>query len=140
MLRVLGAAGLAVSSYVHLHLAHLYKGLGDSITQADLFYVQGVLAAVVAVWLLLTGMRLAWWTAALVGAGSLAAVLLYRYVDVGALGPIPNMHDASWLPSPDKAVSAVAEAAVVLVWLARAALVRGRRARRAAPAPLPAGS
>ena len=48
---------------------------------------------------------------------SFGAVMLYRYVDVGAIGPIPNMHDASWLPSPDKAVSAIAEAAVVFFWL-----------------------
>jgi hypothetical protein len=56
--------------------------------------------------------------------------MLYRYVDVGAIGPIPNMHDASWLPSPDKAVSAIAEAAVVVVWLAYEALHRRNRPSR----------
>lgn len=116
-LRVLAAAGLGVSAYIHLHLAHLYRTLGDTITQAQLFYVQGVIAAVVGLWLLVTGQRFAWWAAALVGAASFGAVMLYRYVDVGAIGPIPNMHDASWLPSPDKAVSAIAEAAVVVLWL-----------------------
>jgi hypothetical protein len=130
VLRLLAVAGLAVSAWIHLDLAHLYKGLGDTITQADLFYAQAAVAAVVALWLLVTGMRTAWWAAALVGAGSFAAVMLYRYVDVGAIGPIPNMHDASWLPSPDKAVSAIAEAAVVVVWLAYEALHRRNRPSR----------
>lgn len=139
VLRVLAAAGLAVSAWIHIDLAHLYKSLGDTITQADLFYAQGAVAAAVALWLLVTGMRTAWWAAALVGAGSFAAVMVYRYVDVGAIGPIPNMHDASWLPSPDKAISAVAEAAVVVLWLLYET-VSAARARQAARAPVPAGS
>ena len=114
---MLAVAGLGISSYVHLHLAPLYRGLGDTITQAQLFYVQGVVAAVVGAVLLLTGMRVAWWAAAVVAASSFAAVMIYRYVDVGAIGPIPNMHDGSWLPSPDKALSAIVEAAVVVLWL-----------------------
>lgn len=126
VLRVLAVAGLAVSAWIHLDLAHLYKSLGDTITQADLFYAQAAVAAVVALWLLVTGMRTAWWAAALVGAGSFAAVMLYRYVDVGTIGPIPNMHDASWLPSPDKAISAAAEAAVVIFWLLHEAVARRR--------------
>lgn len=127
VLRLLTAAALGVSAYVHLHLAHLYSTLGSTITQADLFYAQGVIAIVVGVWLLATGMRLAWVAAALVGAASFGAVMLYRYVDVGAIGPIPNMYDASWLPSPDKALSAVAEAAVVIFALIGLATARGRR-------------
>ena len=117
-LRVLAVAGLGVSAYVHLHLAHRYATVPhDTIGQDDLFYAQGVVAAVIGLWLLVTGHRFAWWAAALVGASSFGAVMLYRYVDVGALGPLPNMTDMSWQPSPDKALSAVAEAAVVVLWL-----------------------
>ena len=119
-LRVLAAAALGVSAYVHLHLAHLFTTLGDTITMGDLFYAQGIVAALVALWLLVRGARLAWWAAAVVGAASFVAVMLYRYVDVGAIGPLPNMYDASWRPSPDKVLSAIAEAAVVVlfvVWL-----------------------
>jgi len=132
-LRVLTVAGLAISAYVHLHLAHLYTTLGGTITQADLFRVQGAVAAVVALWLLLTGHRLAWWTAAVVGALSFGAVMLYHYVDVGTIGPLPNMHDASWLPSPDKMVSAVAEAAVVVLVLVWWAVVARRQVRALPP-------
>jgi hypothetical protein len=126
-LRVFGAGTLAVSAYVHLHLAHVYRPLGGTITQGDLFYVQGSLAAAVALWVLVTGHRLAWLMVALVGAASFAAVMVYRYVNVGAIGPIPNMYEPTWLPSPDKALSAVAEAVAVVV--AAVALLRARARR-----------
>ena len=116
-LRVLAAAALGVSSYVHLHLAHYFAHLGSTITMGQLFIVQGIVAAAVAVWLLVTGMRLAWWAAAVMGAASFAAVMVYRYVDVGAIGPLPNMYDATWQPSPDKVLSAIAEAAVVVLFV-----------------------
>jgi hypothetical protein len=127
VLRVLAVAGLAVSAWIHYDLADRYATVPhDTIGQDDLFYAQAAVAAIVALWLLVTGMRTAWWAAALVGAGSFAAVLLYRYVDVGAIGPLPNMNDASWEPSPDKAISAIAEAAVVVVWLLHEAITRRR--------------
>jgi hypothetical protein len=31
-----------------------------------------------------------------VGASALAAVLLYRYVDLGPLGPLPDMYENTW--------------------------------------------
>lgn len=125
-LRVLGAAALAISSYVHLHGAHFYKTLGDSITQADLFYAQGAIAALVALWVLLTGNRWAWASVALVGAASFAAVMTYRYVNVGSIGPIPNMYEPTWATN-QKLLSAYAEAAAVVI--AAAALLRSRLRR-----------
>ena len=114
VLRLLGAAALAISSYVHLHGAHFYTSLGDTITQGDLFYAQGAVAAAVALWVLATGGRWAWTAAGLVGAGSFAAVMLYRYVDVGAIGPIPNMYEPTWQTN-EKLLSAYAEAAAVVI-------------------------
>ena len=140
VLRVLAVAALAISAYVHFHLAHLYDSLGDTITMGALFRVQAAIATVVALWLLVTGNRFAWWAAALVGAASFAAVMTYRYVDVGAIGPIPNMYDASWYPKPDKALSAVAEAAVVVLWAAHEILARRSVRRRDERGRLPAGS
>lgn len=125
-LRLLGAAALAISSYVHLHGAHFYKTLGDSITQADLFYVQGAVAALVALWVLVTGNRWAWVAVALVGAASFAAVMTYRYVNVGSIGPIPNMYEPTWQTN-QKLLSAYAEAASVVI--AAAALLRSRLRR-----------
>lgn len=125
-LRLLGAAALAISSYVHLHGAHFYKTLGDSITQADLFYAQGIVAALVALWVLVTGHRWAWVAVALVGAASFAAVMTYRYVNVGSIGPIPNMYEPTWQTN-QKLLSAYAEAASVVI--AAAALLRSRLRR-----------
>lgn len=130
VLRVLAVAGLAVSAYVHLHVAHLYAGNGDPISQGDLFVAQGVVAAVVAVVLLVTGWRWVWMLAAVVGAASLAAVLASRYTSLGGIGPLPNMHDASWQPSPDKLLSAIAEAAVVAAFLLWVVLVARSRQRQ----------
>jgi len=122
-LRLLGAAALAISSYVHLHGAHFYTSLGNTITQADLFYAQGAVAAAVALWVLLTGHRWAWVAVGLVGAGSFAAVMLYRYVNVGAIGPIPNMYEPSWQTN-EKLLSAYAEAAAVVIAVVALTLLR----------------
>jgi hypothetical protein len=43
--------------------------------------------------------------------------VLYRYVDVGAFGPVPNMYDPFWAPA-EKTLSAVAEAVAALAALA----------------------
>jgi hypothetical protein len=55
------------------------------------------------------------WLAALaVAASALGAVLLYRYMDVGALGPLPDMYENTW-QVPGKPLSAAAEAAAVVL-------------------------
>jgi hypothetical protein len=49
-----------------------------------------------------------------VGASALGAVLLYRYVDVGALGPLPDLYENTW-QVPGKLLSTLAEAAAVVL-------------------------
>jgi hypothetical protein len=120
VLAVLAAAGLAYDAYVHLHLAHTYDRNGDTITQGALFRVEAVLAIVAALVVLASDSRLAWLLAGMVGIGGVAAVVLYRYVDVGAIGPVPNMYEPVWFH--DKTWSALAEAAVGVVWLVREAI------------------
>lgn len=114
-LRVLAVICLAVSAYVHLHLAHKFPFPG-TISGTTIFRVQGVVAAVVALVLLVTGNKWAWLAGAAVGLASFVAVTLYRYVDVGKIGPLPNMHDPYWLPA-EKWISAIAEASVVVIYL-----------------------
>jgi hypothetical protein len=130
VLRVLTVVGLGVSGYIHLHLAHLYAGNGGTVSQGDLFIAQGVVAAVVALVLLLTGWRWSWYAAGLVGAASAGALLLSRYTSLGGVGPLPNMHDASWQPAPDKVVSLLAECAVVALVAVWAVTVDRRRDRQ----------
>src|SRR4051812_3224076 len=143
VLRVIAATCLGISAYVHLHLAHRY-GFPGTLSGETIFRVQGVVAATVGVLLLVTGNKWVWVAAALVGFASFAAVMLYRYVDVGAIGPLPNMYDSTWQPSPEKLLSAIAEIAVPILWLTDTYLRRlalrpatASLARRQAAAPQP---
>ena len=120
VLAVLAAAGLAYDAKVHLHLADVYDSVGDTITQGGLFRLEAIIAIVVAVAVLFSDRRLVWAAAGLTGLAGLGAVLLYRYYDVGAIGPIPNMYEPVWYP--EKTRSAYAEGGVALVWLLREAL------------------
>ena len=120
LLAVLAALGLAYDAYVHLDLASVYDGNGDSITQGALFRVEAVVAILVGLAVLASDHRLVWAAAGLTGLGGVALVVLYRYVDVGSFGPVPNMYEPVWYG--EKTRSAIAEAGVGVVWVAREAL------------------
>ena len=137
--RLLGAIALGISAYVHVHLAPSYPYPG-TITGTQLFYAQGIVAAAAAVALLVSGNRYVWLAAVAIGVASFAAVMLYRYVDVGAIGPLPDMSDATWEPKPDKPLSAIAEASVVVWWAMSLAVSRRTRRQPVSAAPHPAGS
>jgi hypothetical protein len=72
-----------------------------------------------------------WAVAALVAASAAGAVLLYTYVDVGAIGPLPDLYEPIWA-LPGKRGSAIAETAATV--LALAGLALALRARRRAVA------
>jgi hypothetical protein len=110
VLRAGAAAGLALSAIIHLQLAPGYQqaapgGLG----QGALFLIQAGTAGLAAVFVLSKGSRTAFAAAAVVALSSLAAVILYRYVQVPAIGPLPSMYEPVWYAA--KVVTAVAEAA-----------------------------
>jgi hypothetical protein len=128
-LRLLVAAGLAVDAYVHFDLASAYDAIGGSITQGMLFRAEAVAAVVVALLVLVVGRLPVYLAAFAVAAGGLAAVLLYRWVDVGPLGPLPNMYEPVWYS--EKTFSAVAQAIAALAAAVLAArAVRASHARR----------
>jgi hypothetical protein len=133
VLAVVAAAGLAYDAKVHLHLAGTYDPVGSTITQGGLFRVEAGLAVLAALAVLVSDHWLAWATAGLTALGGVAAVVLYRYVDVGAIGPIPDMYEPLWFG--EKTHSAVAEGLVVVVWLVR----EGLRRRQAVSAGSAAG-
>jgi hypothetical protein len=129
-LRLLVAGALVVDAVVHLQLAPLYdQAAPGGIGQGNLFRLESGVAVLVAVLVLLVGNRLAFGAALLVAASALGAVLLYRYVDVPALGPIPKMYEPLWFTK--KVVATVAEAVGVL------AAVLGLRGHRAVTAGTP---
>jgi hypothetical protein len=111
LLRLLAAGGLALDAYVHTDLAGRFE-TGGTISESALFLVQAGFAALAALLVLVRGRRPQAALALLVAAAALGAVLLYRYVDVGTIGPLPDMYDPAWYA--EKTLSAVAEAIAVL--------------------------
>src|SRR3954447_14195824 len=83
---VVAVVGLAVDAYVHLNLASAFAHVKTStLSQADLFRVDAVAAIVAAVALAVRPRRYTAAFACLVAAAGFVAVVLYRYVDVGAI-------------------------------------------------------
>jgi hypothetical protein len=109
-LRVGTAAALGVDAAVHWRNAPAYDAIGTTLTQGELFRVEAVLAVAVGLLVLIRPRRSSWVAALLIGASALAAVLLYRYVDVGSLGPLPDMYENTW-QVPGKLLLAWAEGA-----------------------------
>ncbi|NHA68712.1 hypothetical protein EPD83_011720 [Phycicoccus sp. CMS6Z-2] len=119
-LRVLVAAALVVDVVVHIRLAGGYQQASPGgIGAGNLFRVEAAVAMAVALWLLVSGSRAAFAASIVVGLSAVVAVLLYRYVDVPAVGPLPAMYEPVWFF--EKSLSAVAEAvaavgALVAIW------------------------
>jgi len=128
-LRGLIALALVIDALVHLHLASGYQLSAPSgIGGGNLFRLQAVVALAAAVFVLVRGNRASYAAAFLVAVSALGAVLLYRYVDVPALGPLPAMYEPVWFP--EKTLTTVAEAVAAIV--AGAVLFAKRRRARAA--------
>jgi len=120
VLQLVVVAGLAVDVYVHLHLAAGYDANTAAISEGAQFRVEAGVAGLAAVLVLLTRSQVGLVVAFLVAAGGVGAVLLYQYVDLGAVGPLPNMYEP--LSYPEKTDSLIAEAVAALAALALLAL------------------
>jgi len=123
LLSLVAVLGLAYDAKAHLHLAPVYDAVGSSITQGALFRLEAAAAIVVAVALVLVDDRRVWAVAGLVGLLGVVAVVLYRYVQVPAIGPLPSMYEPVWFG--EKTTSAYAEGLVAIAALVREVL-RGR--------------
>ena len=96
-LRALVAVALLVDAVVHLRLATGYQASAPGgVGAGTLFRVEAVAALVAAVWVLSRGSRSANLAALVVGVSAVAAVVLYRYVDIPAFGPLPAMYEPVW--------------------------------------------
>ncbi|MFC1408966.1 hypothetical protein ACEZCY_06670 [Streptacidiphilus sp. N1-12] len=128
ILRLLAALGLAVDAAIHARLAGQYDAVTASVSEGTLFRVEAG-AAALAVVLVLAWRRLPGDLFALLTAlAGLAAILVYRYVDVGAFGPLPDMYEPIWSTDKVWALAGQALAAVTLLPLVAVA-VRARFAR-----------
>ncbi|WP_250008197.1 hypothetical protein [Actinoplanes sp. M2I2] len=129
VLTAVTAVLLGVDAYVHLHDAARYDQFHSSVlSEGALFRIQGVVAIVVALALLIRPAVLTWAISLVVAGGAAAAVTLYTYVDLGPVGPLPDLYENTW-NAPGKVGSAVAETIAALVSIA--GLVLALRARRA---------
>ena len=105
---LLVAAGLVVDAVVHLRLAPGYQmAQPGGIGQGNLFRIESVVAILAAIYVLLARSRVAFTVAAVVALSALGALVLYRYLEVPALGPIPSMYEPVWFFQ--KSLSGVAE-------------------------------
>jgi len=135
---VVVVVGLVIDAWVHLDLASAFKNNKTStLNEAELFRAEAVGAIVAALALAVRPRR---WTAALafvVAGGGAALVVLYRYVNVGKIGPIPNMYDPFWGPA-GKTLSVWGEAIAALA--AAGLFVMLHAQARPAPSNAAAGS
>jgi hypothetical protein len=106
------AAALGIDAAVHWQNASAYDAVTATLSQGELFRVEAALAVAVGLLVLVRPRPSSWLAALAVAASALAAVLLYRYVDVGSLGPLPDMYENTW-QVPGKLLSAYAEAAAI---------------------------
>ncbi|MGP4024483.1 hypothetical protein [Actinomadura sp. 3N407] len=139
ILRLLVAAGLAADAYVHWVFAPDMAFVeGGAIGGDLLFRIQAAVAGVVAVVVLTYASRWAYALAFLVAASAVGAIVLYYYVDVGALGPLPDMYEPVWYA--EKTISVVGEGIAALAALAGFFVAgRGRREDAEALEREPAG-
>jgi len=128
LLRVICAGGLAVDARIHLKLAPAYDSIKTSVvSQGDLFRIEAGLAIVAAVLILLVHKRVTAFAAVAVAGGGLAALLVYRYFDIGAFGPLPPMYEPVWYSDKTNTCIAQAISTVAALWLALAPIRTLRR-------------
>jgi glucan phosphoethanolaminetransferase (alkaline phosphatase superfamily) len=130
LLALVTAGLLGVDAYVHLHDAAKYDGFKSSVmTEGDLFRIQAVVAIVVGVLVLIWPRIITWLLSLLVAGSAAVAVTLYTYVNVGELGPLPNLYENTW-HQPGKIASAIAEAVAALLSIVGLLLAARTRRRR----------
>ncbi|WP_433464886.1 hypothetical protein [Spirillospora sp. CA-128828] len=127
ILRLIVAAGLAADAIVHWKFApEMAFVQGGSIDGDLLFRIQAAVAGVTAVVILTYATRWAYALAFLVAASAVGALVLYYYVDMGALGPLPDMHEPVWYT--EKTISLAGEGGAALAAVVGFLTVkRGRR-------------
>jgi hypothetical protein len=124
--RLLTAAALAVSAYVHVDLSSSPYYAGGQLALGALFLGQAVVAGLVALWVLGRPSRVAYTVAAAVAAASFSALVLSTYVRLPSVGPFPVLYEPVWYA--DKVVAA-GSAGVALLAAAAGLAVAARRVR-----------
>ena len=131
MLTAVTVLGLAYDAYAHFDLAANYDAIKtNTLSQGDLFRLEGVAAALAALALLLRPRRYTALIAFAVAAAGLDAVLVYRYINIKGFGPFPAMYEPIWYPEKTRSAYAEGGAAVAAAALfALSQLIGPRRDR-----------
>ena len=109
-------AGLVIDAYVHLKVAGSYDTVKATVSQGELFRIEAGLAIVAAILLLVRPGRVTAVLAAIVAGGGVFALLLYYFVNVGQIGPLPNMYEPVWYA--EKVVTLIAQVVATATALA----------------------
>jgi hypothetical protein len=137
--RLIAVVGLGIDAYVHLDLASTYSEAEAPISEGILFRAEAVLALLTALALILSARRLSFLLGFVVSASALTLMLVSRYVDLGSLGPFPDLYDPVWFAEKlwaafGEAAASIASLAGILLLSIRAGLhptgERGRRCPR----------
>lgn len=127
LLALLAAIPFVIDSLVHAVNASNYDAqFGGLFAEGNLFRAEAAAAGLIALLLLVRPTRAVWMAALATAVTALGAVVLYRYVNVGSIGPIPNMYEPTW-QAPGKLLSATAEAFAVVISGAGLLITRARR-------------
>lgn len=123
VLRILIAVALVVSAVIHFQLAAGFQQAAPSgIGGGNLFRIQGAVAVLAALYVLIRGTQRSFLLAAAVALASLVAVIAYRYIQIPAIGPIPSMYEPVWYTT--KTITAIAEGLALVLALAAYTLHR----------------
>lgn len=126
LLAVLAAVPFVIDAVVHGANASSYDpAAGGLITEGNLFRAEAGVAALVAVLLVVRPSRSVWMLAFATAVTAFGAVVLYRYVNVGSIGPIPNLYEPTW-QVPGKLLSAYVEASAAVISVVGAIAARMR--------------
>lgn len=123
--------GLGYDAYAHFDLAANYDAIKtSSLSQGDLFRVEGVGASLAALAVLFRPRRYTALIAFAVAAAGLAAVLAYRYYNIKSFGPFPDMYEPVWYPKKTGSAYAEGGAAIAAAGLFVLSQLTARRRDR----------
>ena len=134
MLRLLAFVGLAIDAYVHFDLASGFDANAADISEGTLFRIEASVAVAAAVLVIVVRRWITDLLAFLVLASGFGVLLIYRYIDIGAFGPFPDLYEPIWYT--EKLLATVAEGVGMLV--VEGARRRLRLAHVRVPRPPPA--
>jgi hypothetical protein len=122
--RLIAVAGLSIDACAHLDLASTYAEAQAPVNEETLFRAEAVLALLAGLALITSARRLPFVLGLAVSASALTLMLVSRYLELGPLGPSPDLYDPVWFP--EKLCAAGGEAAAVIASVAGILLLRIR--------------